>query len=115
MGLWAAAQVLREKGQTCQGRKMRVRDRGMGEHTSDREGEETERQDSENAHGCGEKGERRGVKTEIEYKSVLIEVVDRLSLLFVWAAIAVTSTGGKKVISRRFRASQNSTPDSPVK
>lgn len=97
MGLWAAAQVLREKGQTCQGRKMRVRDRGMGEHTSDREGEETERQeDSENAHGCGEKGERRGVKTEIEYKSVLIEVVDRLSLLFVWAAIAVTSTGGKK-------------------
>lgn len=61
MGLWAAAQVLREKGQTCQGRKMRVRDRGMGEHTSDREGEETERQeDSENAHGCGEKGERGG-------------------------------------------------------
>lgn len=117
MGLWAAAQVLREKGQTCQGRKMRVRDRGMGEHTSDREGEETERQeDSENGHGCGEKGEGRGVKMEIEYKSVLIEVVDRLSLLFVWAAIAVTSTGGKKkVISRRFRASQNSTPDSPVK
>lgn len=90
MGLWAAAQVLREKGQ-------RVRDRGMGEHTSDREGEETERQeDSENAHGCGEKGEGRGVKMEIEYKSVLKEVVDRLSLLFVWAAIAVTSTGGKK-------------------
>lgn len=76
---------------------MRVRDRGIGEHTSDREGEETERQeDSENAHGCGVKGEGRGLKMEIEYKSVLIGVVDRQSLLFVWAAIAVTSTGGKK-------------------
>lgn len=76
---------------------MGVRDRGMGQHTSDGEGEETERQeDSENAHGCGEMGEGRGVKMEIEYKPVLIEVVDRQSLLFVWAAIAVTSTGGKK-------------------
>lgn len=90
--------------------------RGMGEHTSDREGEETERQeDSENAHGCGEKGEGRGLKMEIEYKSVLIGVVDRQSLLFVWAAIAVTSTGGKKrVISSRFHASQNSTLHSPA-
>lgn len=116
MAPWVAAQVLREKGQTCQGRKMRVRDRGMGEHTSDREGEETERQeDSENAHGCGEKGEGRGLKMEIEYKSVLIGVVDRQSLLFVWAAIAVTSTGGKKkVISSRFHASQNSTLHSPA-
>lgn len=88
----------------------------MGEHTSDREGEETERQeDSENAHGCGEKGEGRGLKMEIEYKSVLIGVVDRQSLLFVWAAIAVTSTGGKKkVISSRFHASQNSTLHSPA-
>lgn len=76
---------------------MGVRDRGMGQHTSDGEGEETERQeDSENAHGCGEMGEGRGVKMEMEYKPVLIEVVDRQSLLFVWAAIAVTSTGGKK-------------------
>lgn len=93
-----------------------MRDRGMGEHTSDREGEETERQeDSENAHGCGEKGEGRGLKMEIEYKSVLIGVVDRQSLLFVWAAIAVTSTGGKKkVISSRFHASQNSTLHSPA-
>lgn len=116
MAPWVAAQVLREKGQTCQGRKMRVRDRGMGEHTSDREGEETERQeDSETAHGCGEKGEGRGLKMEIEYKSVLIGVVDRQSLLFVWAAIAVTSTGGKKkVISSRFHASQNSTLHSPA-
>lgn len=95
---------------------MRVRDRGIGEHTSDREGEETERQeDSENAHGCGVKGEGRGLKMEIEYKSVLIGVVDRQSLLFVWAAIAVTSTGGKKkVISSRFHASQNSTLHSPA-
>lgn len=76
---------------------MGVRDRGMGQHTSDGEGEETERQeDNENAHGCGEMGEGRGVKMEMEYKPVLIEVVDRQSLLFVWAAIAVTSTGGKK-------------------
>lgn len=44
---------------------MGVRDRGMGQHTSDGEGEETERQeDSENAHGCGEMGEGRGVENE---------------------------------------------------